>query len=92
MQMAVFAKLMSSHLRKIFLNSLRKENRYHLVGLVVICTLVEIVRLDIISAIFVKKVHKETKCKSRTKALSKNKVAAKKARLAKSLSVVSSTG
>ena len=83
---------MSSHLRKIFLNSLRKENRYHLFGLVVICTLVEIVRLDIISAIFVKKVHKETKCKSRTKALSKNKIADKKARLAKSLSVVSSTG
>ena len=38
-----------------------------------------------------KKGHKETKCKSGTKAASKNKVAAQKARPAKSLSVVSST-
>ena len=89
--MAMSAKLKSSHIRRISLNNPRKENPHHLVGYVMICTLLEIVRLDIISAPFVEKRYKETKCKSGTKAPSKNKVAAMKARPATSLSVVSST-
>ena len=74
------------------MRSPRKERRHHLVGSVVICILLEIVRSDIISAIFATKYgHKVTRCKGGTKTPLKNTVASKIARSAKSLGVVRST-
>ena len=53
--MAISAKLKSPHIKGISLNNPCKENRHRLVVFVVICTLVEIIRLDIISAVFLDK-------------------------------------